>query len=204
MQKYIVGHVTVDDRLPPVRKPSIAKERHRQTIQAWHNAGYDFANLLTVARFLFKYLGPQEGSRGLPDRPPLGGMYAQLATSLLGINLRLDSKARPVWRLAGKDLPRCQKRLRSAGIDPQKFEVVDKKAASWAWFQLRTHKRHYFSEKEQFRLMASGENPPDLDSALKFDYRTNEQQAEAWKLNSTQENFKGKFREHFEAHGYIP
>jgi len=207
VQKYVIGlgDITVDDRLPPVKKPSAAKERHRETIQAWHNEGYDFANLLTVARFLFKYLGPEEGSRGLPDRPPLGGMYAQLATSLLGVNLRLDQAGKPVWRLAGKDLPRCEKRLRSAGINPETWKVFDRRAAAFFWSQVCSHKGHYYSEKEQFRLMNNGENPPDI-IPLKFDYRLNEEQAKSWRLNPTQERFKGKIREHLQHHldGYVP
>ena len=202
MQKYVVGlgYVTVDDRLPPVRKPSVAKERHRETIKAWQNAGYDFANLLTVAKFLFKYLGPEEGSRGLPDRPVLGGMYMQLATSLLGVNLRLDSKGKPVWRLAGKDLPRCEKRLRSAGIDPETWKVFDVTAATAAWFQLRSQR--YYSERKQITLMTTTSELPNLSIPLKFDYAPNEQQARSWQLNGTQQHFKGKIRDHLD--GYVP
>jgi len=159
VQKYVVGlgYVTVDDRLPPVRKPSGAKERHREIVKTWQNVGYDFFSLLTVTRFLLQYLSPEEGSRGLPDRPPLGGMYAQMATSLLGVNLRLDQAGKPVWRLAGKDLPRCEKRLRSAGINPETWKVFDRRAAAFFWSQVCSHKGHYYSEKEQFRLMNNGE-----------------------------------------------
>ena len=205
MQKYVegIGYVTVGEKASPsnrpVRRPSVAKERHRQTVEAWHNAGYDFTRLLTVARFLFKYLGPEEGSRGLPDRPPLGGMYMQLATSLLGVNLRLDQAGKPVWRLAGKDLPRCEKRLRSAGIDPETWKVFDVTAATAAWYQLRSQR--YYSQKKQITLMATASELPNLNIPLKFDYRLNEEQAKAWELNPSQEHFKGKIREHFEGAG---
>jgi hypothetical protein len=169
-------------------------------IKAWHDVGYGFFDVLEVARWLLDYLGPEKGG-GLPDRPPLAGaMNIDLAKSLLGVTTRRSKKTgRPVMRLAGKDIQRCHRRIRSAGIDPESFKVVDPKAAAFFWFQIRTHRGHYYSEKEQFRLMASGENPPDLDTALKFDYRTNEEQSRAWVLSPTQGHFKTKFREHFEA-----
>ena len=208
MQKYIVGigHVTADDRLPPVRKPSAAKDSHRQMIKAWHDVGYGFFDVLEVARWLLDYLGPEKGG-GLPDRPPLAGaMNIDLAKSLLGVTTRRSKKTgRPVMRLAGKDIQRCHRRIRSAGIDPETFKVVDPKAASWFWFQVRTHKGHFFSQKEQSRLMTSGENPPDINIPLKFDYRLNAEQVKAWELNPTKEHFKGIIGEHLEDHldGYV-
>ena len=204
MQKYVVGlgYVTVDDRLPPVRKPSVAKERHREIVKTWQNVGYDFFSLLTVTRFLLQYLSPEEGSRGLPDRPPLGGMYAQLATSLLGVNLRLDSKGKPVWRLAGKDLPRCEKRLRSAGIDPETWKVFDVTAATAAWFQLRSQR--YYSQKKQTTLMTTASELPNLSIPLKFNYAPNEKQVRTWQLSPAQQHFKGKIHERLEGDGYIP
>jgi hypothetical protein len=172
-------------------------------IKTWHDVGYSFFDVLEVARWLLDYLGPQKGHGGLPDRPPLAGaMNIDLAKTLIGVATRLSKKTgKPVMRLAGKDIKRCHRRIRSAGVDPETFKVVDARAASFFWFQVRSHKGHYYSEKEQFRLMGSRENPPDLHIPLKFDYRPNEEQAKAWQLNPTQE----RFREHLEDHldGYV-
>jgi hypothetical protein len=171
-------------------------------IKAWHNVGYRFFDVLEVARWLLDYLGPQKDRGGLPDRPPLAGaMNIDLAKSLLGVTTRLSKKTgKPVMRLAGKDIQRCHRRIRSAGVDPESFEVVDLAAASWFWHQVCSHKGHYYSEKEQFRLMGSGETPPNINTPLKFNYRTNEEQARTWRLDPTQERFKGTIREHLENH----
>src|SRR6516162_8499862 len=151
-------------------------------IKTWHDVGYGFFDVLEVGQWLLDYLGPQKDRGGLPDRPPLAGaMNIDLAKSLLGVTTRLSKKTgKPVMRLAGKDIKRCHRRIRSAGIDPESFKVVDPKAAAWFWFQVRTHKGHFYSEKEQFRLMISRENVPDINIALKFDYRLNEEQVKAW------------------------
>jgi hypothetical protein len=215
MQKYVevvgLGRVAVEDKSAlssrSVRRPSRNKELHRETIEAWHNAGYGFSETVEVIWMVFDYLArPKPGKHGLPDRPPLsGGMYIDLAKSVVGVNLRCSRKTgEPVWRLAGKNLERCKKRLRSFGLDPETRKIIDLNAAAWGWYQLRT--KRYYSQTKQILLTSGDQAPPNINVRLKFDYKLNAEQAEASKLNPTQQQFKAKAHEHFEQYldGYVP
>jgi hypothetical protein len=99
--------------------------------------GYDFFSLLTVTKWFYDYLSSNNGA----PKPFLSrNGYIELAYPLLGVRPKLDDQTgKTVWSL---DQPRTDHRLRAAGIDPRTFEIIDPKAACWAWHQLRTSKRY--------------------------------------------------------------
>ena len=121
--------------------------------------GYDFSSLLTVTKSFYHYLSSDNAT---PKPFLLRNGYIELAYPLLGVQPRLDDQTgKTVWSL---DQSRTLHRLRAAGIDPTTFEIIDPKAACWAWHQLRTSKR--YSPDRQTILMTSTEAPPDINLEL--------------------------------------
>jgi len=124
-----------------------------------------FDELLEVARFVRAYLAWQNGR----PKVPLIKTYIRLAMHLVGTERRQSTGGplyRPRWYLT-KDKRGTDQRLRAAGIDPQTWEIIDERAAAWAWHQLRTTK--YFSVKKQVMLMSGVRgDPPPLDEELIF------------------------------------
>jgi hypothetical protein len=133
-------------------------------IHTAESKGREFSELLEVAR-LFRAYMMWEGGR---DKVPISKGLAGMAASLIGIKLGLNRKTGKIaWRLAGRDVKRHERRMRSAGIDPWTWKIFDSKRAAWAWWQLKQDK-HYYSEARQERLMRGEEEPPDINIPLKY------------------------------------
>jgi hypothetical protein len=117
---------------------------------------YDFWSMLKVAKkCLYDYLLSENGT----PKPCLSRKgYLQLGHALLGVQPKLDHRSnKTLWSL---DQARADHRLRTAGIDPGTWQIIDPKAACWAWHQLRTAKQ--YSPDRQATLMSSNEPPPDI------------------------------------------
>jgi hypothetical protein len=121
--------------------------------------GYDFFSLLTVTEWFYAYL---TGKNGTPKPFLSRNGYIELAYPLLGVRPKLDDKTgKTLWSL---DQPQTLQRLRTAGIEPRTWKIIDPKAACWAWHQLRTAKK--YSPDRQAILMNSNEPPPDIHLEL--------------------------------------
>jgi len=117
--------------------------------------GFDFPSTLQVAKWLYYYL-TSENSVAKPCLSRKG--YIGLAHVLIGVQPKLHGKTnKTLWSL---DQARANLRLRTAGIDPRTWQIIDPKAACWAWHQLRTAKK--YSPDRQAILMNSNEPPPDI------------------------------------------
>jgi hypothetical protein len=117
--------------------------------------GFDFPSTLQVAKWLYYYL-TSENSVAKPCLSRKG--YIGLAHVLIGVQPKLHGKTnKTLWSL---DQARADLRLRTAGIDPRTWQIIDPKAACWAWHQLRTAKK--YSPDRQAILMNSNEPPPDI------------------------------------------
>ena len=121
--------------------------------------GYDFWSLLTVTKWFYDYLSSDNGA----PKPFLSrNGYIELAYALIGVRPKMDDRTgKTLWSI---DETRADQRLRTAGIDPRTWKIIDPKRAAWAWHQLRTSKR--YSPDRQTILMTSTEAPPDINLEL--------------------------------------
>jgi hypothetical protein len=132
----------------------------------------------------------------MADKPFLGGKYIDLAGSLIGQAARFDYKTgKTVWFLAGKDLARNHKRLRSAGIHPETWEIIHPVRAAWAWFQLRTEPTHTYSEARQIQLIESDSAPPDINLELIFEKGVKPGNKSVPPPSPTQQHFSREIRD---------
>jgi hypothetical protein len=116
---------------------------------------YDFPSTLQVAKWLYNYLTSENGA----PKPCLSRKgYVGLAHALIGVQPKLHGQTnKTLWSL---DQARADLRLRTAGVEPRSFEIIDPKRASWAWHQIRSAKK--YSPDRQAILMNSNEPPPDI------------------------------------------
>jgi hypothetical protein len=96
---------------------------------------------------------------GAEEKSPLTRGGIKLACAIIG---KINTEAG--WTV--KSETASNRRLKSAGIDPKTFQVVDERAAGWAWYQLRTTRK--YKEAVQRELMNSADNPPDINIPLVF------------------------------------
>ena len=125
---------------------------------------HKFESIRIIAQLIRAYLLMDDCS----DKPSISGASLKLVCSLIG---REEGDTRWTWTISEA---RCRRRLKSAGIDPKTFAVIDERAAAFAWYQLRTTRK--YKEAVQRQLMNSGENPPDINIPLVFaDKKTNDE-----------------------------
>ena len=118
-----------------------------------------FQSILKVAQGIASLLNPAFKS---PARcmPALTHIRVQMAAKILGISAYQDSETQETsWDLS--NLEKLRLRLKKAGINAETWQIVDRRAASWAWHQLRSTKK--FSERHQAVLVNNGQEPPDID-----------------------------------------
>ena len=132
-----------------------------------------FSSVLKVAQAIAGWLDLRN-SPPLSDRerhfaasrpmPALTGIRVEMARRLLGIYSEQDKNTgETIWYPLIRE--KLVLRLKKAGIDADAWpwKIADETRVSWAWHQLRT--KQTFHEREQERLLNSGEELPDINIA---------------------------------------
>ena len=120
---------------------------------------YNYPSVVGITRLVYNYMYSPGADT---HKDPWSKSYLRFAKRILDVETDIFDGG---WYMRASKA-RVHRRLRSAGIDPETWEIVDEKAAAWAWFQLRTTRR--FAEKRQKQLMDSDEPVPPLDFVFKY------------------------------------
>jgi hypothetical protein len=152
---------------------------------------YSFIDVLQVSSMVRAYLT----CRDEEPKPTLTKVMMELAIALIR-----PTYSRGKWHLA--EPKKLADRLLSAGIDPISWQIVDNRAAGFAWMQLRTTR--VYSMRRQKELIASNNVAPDIDIVLKFATKAEMHKAgintsftPAPNITPVAKEFGNKMRDHF-------
>lgn len=129
------------------------------------NARYTLHDTLRVAKWLRQYL---IGERCEP-KPCLGGRYIKLAYQLIGGKTLIDTFSKQSTWILGGTLDWSNNRLRACGICPERFIIIDRRRAAFAWDMLVNSDKHKFKLREhEMRLANNPDWTPDINQVLQF------------------------------------